>query len=192
MKESAIRYLDERALSIAVLFLMSSIALLTPVAAAGGPIQFTVQGYGTVRGQLENAVIQPNNTISINMLVNDQLQTSQGKFPIFARGIWNGIRNGSTLSGDIRDVTGKMQICILFACNDANFVGEGHWTGSLNATHATGNYIGTITFTNSQSLRFKSVSQCRSLERGLQISRFQCLSSIRNQEYLLLPLQRFY
>ena len=121
---------------------------LTSVAASQGAMQLSVQGYGTVHGQLENATIQPNGTVSILMLINDQMQTSQGRFPVSANGLWVGVLNGSALTGQIQDVAGKVQICILI-CQDANFVGEGHWGGLLNGSNAVGNFDGAITFTNS-------------------------------------------
>ncbi len=144
--KSKILHPDAWLLTTLILLLLPLVAL-NPVAATGGSFQLSVQGYGTVNGQLENPIIEPNNSVSMIMLLNDQLQTSQGTYPISATGVWNGVLNGSTLSGKIQNVSGKVKICVL--CPDANFVGEGHWTGSLNITHATGTFDGTITFTNS-------------------------------------------
>jgi hypothetical protein len=121
---------------------------ITTVAGNQGSLQLTVQGYGTVQGRLENATIQPNGTISILMLVKDQLVTSQGTFPTSAKGLWVGTLNGSSLSGQIQDVAGMVQICILM-CEDAHFVGVGSWNGQLNGSNASGNFDGAITFTNS-------------------------------------------
>lgn len=120
----------------------------TNVGASTGAMQMSVQGYGTVHGQLENTTIQPNGTVSMLMLVNDQMQTSQGTYPVSANGLWVGVTNGSALTGKIQGVTGKVQICVLI-CQDANFVGDGHWSGMLIGSSAAGNFSGTITFTNS-------------------------------------------
>jgi hypothetical protein len=144
-----IRHSGGLVLSITIFLLIVTPAAFAPVAATGGSFELAVQGYGTVHGQLEDAAIQPNNTVSVTMLLNDQLQTSQGTFQTSARGVWNGVRNGSALSGQIRDVGGKVHICFLIACSDANFVAEGLWRGLLNAIHGTGDLNGTITFTNS-------------------------------------------
>ncbi len=131
--------------SIVILVLLGA---LTNVGASPGAMQMSVQGYGTIHGQLENATIQPNGTVSMLMLVNDQLQTSQGTFPVSANGLWVGVKNGSALTGKIQGVAGKVHICVLI-CQDANFVGEGHWSGLLNGSNALGNFNVTITFTNS-------------------------------------------
>jgi hypothetical protein len=114
-----------------------------------GSLQLSVQGYGTVHGQLHNAIVQSNNNISMSMFVTDHLQTSQGSFPVTATGTWTGVLTGISFSGSIQDIVGKISICILFSCNDANFVGQGQWIGSLDGNSATGSFTGTLTFTNS-------------------------------------------
>jgi hypothetical protein len=123
---------------------------LLPARGAGtGTVLLQVAGYGSVRGQLENATILANNAVTMIMTVNDQIQTPQGAFPIEATGRWSGILNGSVLSGTINDVTGKVQICVL-VCSDADFVGQGNWSGMLNASmNADGNFTAAIEFTNS-------------------------------------------
>jgi hypothetical protein len=46
-------------------------------------------------------------------------------------------------------VTGKVQICVL-VCSDADFVGQGNWSGMLNdSMNADGNFTAAIEFTNS-------------------------------------------
>lgn len=120
----------------------------TPVSATAGPLQITIQGYGIVAGQLENAIIAPNNSVSMVMVVNDQIQTSSGPAQITGTGRWDGVRNGAALSGQIHEVVGKVQVCILL-CVSADFVGQGNWNGSLNGSHGTGVLGGTITFTDS-------------------------------------------
>jgi hypothetical protein len=125
-----------------------SIAALTPVSASGGSLQFTIQGYGTVTGELTNAIIMPNNSVSMMMNVNSQMQTSSGAVQITSSGTWIGLRNGSALSGQIQGVVGRAQVCVL-VCAAADFVGQGQWSGQLNGTHGAGGLEGTITFTDS-------------------------------------------
>ena len=110
-----------------------------------GSLQLTLQGYGSVNGQLLDAAIHPDNSITMAMIVNNQMQTPYGSFRVTANGIWTGLSNGTTVSGSIQNVTGKVQIFI----SNANFVGSGQWSGSLNGTFAAGTFGGTITFTNS-------------------------------------------
>jgi hypothetical protein len=139
---------DLKAAVICSFVILVLLGALTNVGASAGAMQMAVQGFGTVHGQLENATIEPNGTVSMLMLVNDQMQTSQGNYPVSANGLWVGVRNGSALTGKIQGVAGKVQICVL-VCQDANFVGEGHWSGLLDGSNAVGNFSGTITFTNS-------------------------------------------
>jgi hypothetical protein len=128
--------------------LLVPIASFTPITATAGSLQITIQGYGTVAGQLENATIEPNNSVSMVMVVNDQIQTSNGPAQMTGTGTWDGVRNGAGLSGQIQGVVGKVQACILL-CLTADYVGQGNWNGSLNGSQGTGVLEGTITFTDS-------------------------------------------
>jgi len=113
-------------------------------------VQIQIQGYGAIHGQLQNALITSNNNVTMSMVVNDQLQTPQGTFPIQATGDWNGALNNSSLSGTINNVQGKIHVCLIFSCNDVDFSGQGTWMGQLQTTSSgSGNYTGTITITNS-------------------------------------------
>ena len=115
-----------------------------------GTVVLQIQGYGTVHGQLENATIHGNNSVTMLLVVNDKLQTSQGSLPLEASGMFNGVRNNSTLSGTINDVQGKIAVCVLFSCNNVYFDGQGNWTGILDASSmGTGNLAGVVTITNS-------------------------------------------
>lgn len=133
---------------VIISLLLVQVASFTPVSATAGSLQITIQGYGTVAGQLENAIIAPNSSVSMIMVVNDQLQTSNGPAQITGTGRWDGARNGAALSGQIHGVVGKVQVCILL-CLSADFIGQGNWNGSLNGSHGTGVLDGTITFTDS-------------------------------------------
>ena len=137
-------------ISIAALALLLPLAVFTLVMGTGGSVQFSLQGYGTIPGQLQNTIIEPNNTISMTMLVNDQIQTSNGPIQLTSTAIWNGVRNGSILSGQIQGLTGKVQACVPI-CLNANFTGLGNWNGQLNesSSQGTGTFTGTITFVTS-------------------------------------------
>jgi hypothetical protein len=114
-----------------------------------GTVLLQVKGYGAVHGQLESATIFENNSVTMIMTVNDRIQTAQGSFPIEATGNWDGVRNGLAMSGTISNVSGKIHVCTL-VCSDADFVGQGSWSGQLDASlNGNGNFTGTITFTNS-------------------------------------------
>jgi hypothetical protein len=134
--------------NVAVLSLVIPFAAFTPVSASGGTLQLTIRGYATVPGELQNTIIYPNNSVSMMMNINDQMQTSYGPVQITSSGTWIGLRNGSALSGQIQGLMGKAQICILL-CGGADFVGQGHWDGQLNGTRGTGTFEGTMTFINS-------------------------------------------
>jgi hypothetical protein len=115
-----------------------------------GSVLLQIQGYGTLHGQLQDAIIQTNDSIAMRMTIDDQIQTTQGSFPVQATGAWYGVRNGPSISGTIRDVVGKIAICIILSCNDAEFLGQGNWAGSLDASsNGSGNFTGTIAFTKS-------------------------------------------
>jgi hypothetical protein len=134
---------------IAVLSLLLPLAALTPVMGTGGSVQLSLQGYGTVPGELQNTIIEPNNTVSMTMLLNDQIQASNGPIQVTGSGVWNGVRNGSVLSGQIQGLAGKVQACVPF-CLSADFVGLGNWNGELNeSSQGTGTITGTITFVSS-------------------------------------------
>lgn len=137
---------------VIIAILLFSLSQISPQAfgSGTGSILLQIQGYGTLHGQLQNAIIQANNSIAMAMTVNDQIQTSQGSFPVQATGTWHGVRADSTLAGTIQDIAGKIHICIILACSDAEFVGQGNWTGLLDASsNGNGNFTATITFTKS-------------------------------------------
>ena len=113
-------------------------------------MQLSLQGFGTVPGQLQNTIIEPNNTVSMTMLVNEQFQSSSGPIQLTSTGVWVGVRAGSVLSGQIQAWTGKVQACVPF-CLSANFNGQGKWNGELNesSSQGAGTLTGTITFAGS-------------------------------------------
>ena len=114
-----------------------------------GSFSFTLNDY-TVQGQLVNAVIRSDNSVTLNMNINGNLQTSVGSIPITGNGQWYGKANTTILSGTIQNVQGAVTICMLiFFCGNANYVGQGTWNGNLSGQQGTGTFQGTITFTSS-------------------------------------------
>lgn len=139
-----------KGIAIALVILVFFAQVSSPALGVGtGTVVLQVEGYGTVQGQLENAAILENNAVTMIMAVNDQIQTAQGSFPIEAAGNWDGVRNVFVMSGTISNVSGKIHICVV-VCNDADFVGQGNWSGQLDSSmNGSGNFTGSITFTNS-------------------------------------------
>jgi hypothetical protein len=115
-----------------------------------GSLLLQIPGYGTIHGQLDNATVHESNAIAMTMTVNDQIQTAQGSFPIQATGSWDGVRNGSAVSGAVRNVNGKIHICIFLYCNNVDFVGQGNWSGLLDSSmNANGNFTVATAFASS-------------------------------------------
>jgi len=138
-----------------IIFCLALVLALLPVTVyaqsvpSTGSFAFTLQGY-TVQGQLSNAVINTDNSITMTMNIDDSLQTSIGAIPLSGNGYWWGAVNGTSLSGTIQNVSGSVQVCyFLFFCGSANYVGQGTWTGTLSAGQGQGTFSGTITFTSS-------------------------------------------
>jgi hypothetical protein len=121
-----------------------------PVMASTGQGTFALDltGY-SLNGNLQNAILNTN-SVSMNMVLNANLQTSIGQIPITASGLWVGTVNGTSLSGSIQDVSGTVYACYFFwFCGTATFIGQGEWSGTLSSTQGTGVFDGTITFTSS-------------------------------------------
>jgi hypothetical protein len=139
--------LASSAVLVVIVLLGSSIAP-TLAAPGEGTVQLVVRGY-PVHGSLQNAAINSEGNVSMRMIVDGNVQTPIGGVPMTASGAWVGVRNGSMLSGSIQNVAGRVHICIWFWCGNANFVGQGHWSGTLTGTSGAGTFDGTITFTSS-------------------------------------------
>ena len=136
-------------LFLMLLTLFVSGAVVGGFAVAGqGTVQVSLQGYGSLPGQLLNVILQPDGSVSMAMTINSNIKTSLGAFPVTATGSWTGTQNGSALSGTIQNIIGKVQICVFGSCGTANFIGKGNWTGSVANQAANGTFSGTITFTN--------------------------------------------
>ena len=136
-------------IAAAILSLLIPLAGFAPVSATGGSFQliFGLAGVwtGTLPGELQNGAIQSDNSVSMTMVLNDQIQTSIGPVQVAINGIMVGVKSGSALSGTIQGMSGKVSAMGL----SGNFVGQGQWNGSLAGSHGTGTIVGTVTFTNS-------------------------------------------
>jgi hypothetical protein len=144
-----IRIPSKMIIAAAILSLLLPLAAFAPVSATGGSFQlkFGLAGVwtGTLPGELQNGVIQSNNSVSMTMVFNDQIQTSIGPVLVTINGMLNGVESGSALSGTIQGMVGKVSAMGL----SGDFVGQGQWNGSLAGSHGTGAMAGTVTFTNS-------------------------------------------
>jgi len=137
-------------LGVALLLIVASFSYsFLPVMANAGQGTFALDltGY-SLNGNLQNAIIKTT-SVSMNMTLNGNIQTSIDQIPITASGVWVGTRNGSRLSGLIQGVSGTVHACFLFWCGKATFIGQGEWSGTLTSTQGTGAFDGTITFTSS-------------------------------------------
>lgn len=135
---------------VALLLIVASLSYsFLPVMASAGQGTFALDltGY-SLNGNLQNAIVNAT-SVSMNMILNRNIQTSIGQVPITASGVWVGTRNGSSLSGLIQDVSGTVHACFLFWCGQATFIGQGEWSGTLASTQGTGVFDGTITITSS-------------------------------------------
>jgi len=136
-------------IAAAILSLLLPLAAFAPVSATGGSFQlkFGLAGVwtGTLPGELQNGVIQSNNSVSMTMVLNDQIQTSIGPVQVTINGMLNGVKSGTALTGTIQGMVGKVSAMGL----SGNFVGQGQWNGSLAGSHGTGTMTGTVTFSNS-------------------------------------------
>jgi hypothetical protein len=136
-------------LAVISLALALSITPATVNASAGeGSFQFSVRGW-VVSGNLLNAIVQPDGTVTMQMTVNDSIATPIGDLPVNGSGIWEGVRNGAGLSGTIQNVTGAVHACFIFWCGDTTYIAAGQWTGTLTGSNAVGTFSGTVTFTSS-------------------------------------------
>jgi len=140
---------------VLILALLPTVVLHGQSGEPTGSFAFTFRGF-TVQGQLADATIHPDDTVTVVMILDDTLQTPVGPVPISGIGEWNGtVRNDSSLSGTfllsgiIENATGTVRVCVLFFCGDANYVAHGTWEGELSGTQGTGTFQGVITFVSS-------------------------------------------
>jgi hypothetical protein len=136
-------------LTLVLVLLGLPAALYAQSGTGDGSFAFTLNGY-TVQGKLLNAIIRPDNSVRLDMNVLDTIRTTVMDVPISGSGEWYGTVNVTALSGTINDVHGSAQVCIFFIfCSNADYIGQGTWTGTLSGSQGTGTFQGTITFTSS-------------------------------------------
>jgi hypothetical protein len=115
-----------------------------------GSLSFTIAGH-EIRGQLLNSTLSPNSVVTMSMNVDYAANTSLGQLTMKGSGNWYGKANGTSLQGVIYGVKGSVQICYVFYCGTALYVGYGIWNGAFrNSTFATGTLQAVVIFTNSQ------------------------------------------
>ena len=134
-----------------LVFLIFPLAVYAQSGTDAGSFTFAFSDY-TVQGRLVNAIINPDNTVSVTMIINDNVRTSIGRVPINASGEWSGTVNGTSVSGTIQDVWGTMKVCF-FLCGQVTYTGQGTWIGMFSGSQGTGTFQGTITFVRSSISR---------------------------------------
>ena len=136
-------------LLLQTLVLFSSVSVQAQSGTPSGSFTFTLKGY-TLKGQLTNAVINPDKSVNMTMSIQASLSTPIGAIPVSGTGEWYGTVNGGVVSGTIANVRGILGPCaISILCGKSAYVGNGTWTGTLTGTQGTGTFQETITFTNS-------------------------------------------
>ena len=136
-------------LILQTLVLFSSVSAQAQSGTPSGTFTFTLKGY-TLKGQLTNAVINPDKSVNMTMNIQTTLSTPLGAIPVSGSGEWYGTVNGGVVSGTMANVRGILGPCaISILCGKSAYVGNGTWTGTLSGTQGTGTFQETITFTNS-------------------------------------------
>jgi len=139
-------------LLVVVLITISSVAVVqAQVMNGAGSFQLTLAGY-QLQGRLTNSTLFHNNTVAMSMGVDYADRTNIGQVSITSKGNWYGMANGTNLEGVIYGVNGIVQVCYVFYCANANYVGYGTWGGTLSSdrSEAQGTFQGIVVFTNSQ------------------------------------------
>jgi hypothetical protein len=142
----------------------SLIALILAVALSGhvvvgsdnssGVFTFTVYGY-TVTGDLTDASVTHGGIVQMLMTMDQTIPITNGTVHITGNGAWSGMTDFQTLNGEISNVQGSVQACVLLACQNAAFTGNGTWVGTMTWSKATGSqgsgtFQGALTFSGPQ------------------------------------------
>jgi len=119
-----------------------------------GVVTFSVYGY-SVNGELTDASVTHGGGVQMLMSIDQSISILNGTVQITGNGLWSGTTNLQTLSGDIGNVQGTLQACLLTTCRSATFTGSGTWAGTMTWSKVTGSqgsgtYQGTLTFAGSQ------------------------------------------
>jgi hypothetical protein len=132
---------------------ISGVALVSG-SPANGSFTFTVNGY-TVTGQLTDATIEHGGTVQMLMSIDQTVSTSYGAAHITGSGVWSGETNFQNVNGAIGNLSGTVQVCAVFYCQNADFTGSGTWGGTLSwssgaESQGSGTFQGTLNFSGSQ------------------------------------------
>jgi hypothetical protein len=141
----------------------SLIALTLVVAMSGnvvssdpqtGGFTFVLQGY-TVSGDLAGAGIGHGGLVQMLMTIDQTIPITNGTVQVTGNGVWSGVTNFQTLSGQITNVQGTVQACVLSVCQNADFTGSGTWSGMITGStiagsQGEGTFQGSLVLTGSQ------------------------------------------
>jgi hypothetical protein len=141
----------------------SLIALILVVAMSGntvssdpqnGGFTFIVDGY-TVSGVLTGAGIGHGGLMQMLMTIDQTIPITNGTVHVTGNGVWSGATNFQTLSGQITNVQGTVQICLNSVCQNPDFTGSGTWSGMITGSTTAGSqgegtFQGTLVFSGSQ------------------------------------------
>jgi hypothetical protein len=132
-----------------ILVLLPSISAQVQPASQTGSFILSLGDY-QVQGQLVNAVVYAHKIVTMTMSLDYTTQTKYGPVIVTGTGDWYGTLKGTSLQGVVYNVIGSVQLCYLFFCGNANYVGYGVWHGTLSGNQGSGTFQGVITFTSSQ------------------------------------------
>jgi len=123
-------------LSLIVVLSACGVVMVTGESPAGSFV-FTVDGY-TVRGILTQGEILHGGRVRMLMTIDQTISTQYGSVQLTGTGIWVGETDFHSVNGQVTDVVGTLQACVIFYCQNGNFSGNGVWTGSMGWNSATG------------------------------------------------------
>ena len=141
-------------LIVVILAIALSVRTVASNQITSGAFSFSLYGY-TVNGQLTDASVGHGGGVQMQMSIDQTITVPNGTVHITGSGVWGGITDLQTLSGDVSNVQGNVQACLLTSCTTATFTGSGTWSGTITWSQSTGakgsgTYQGTLTFTGSQ------------------------------------------
>lgn len=149
---------DPKLISASLLLLISLFSLPGVVAVSSasgsGSFTFTVDGY-TVTGDLTGAAIGHGGPVQMLMSIDQTISTSYGTVQVSGGGVWIGETDFHAINGVIENVTGTVQACAVFYCQNADFTGNGTWGGTMAwsntaGSQGSGTFDGTLSFTGQQ------------------------------------------
>jgi len=142
--------------SMLALIIVASLSSIVVVSSdpQNGTFTFSVEGY-TVTGDLTDAAIGHGGSVQMLMSIDQMITTSYGTVHITGNGAWSGETDFQTFNGVIGNVAGTVQACAIFACQNADFNGNGTWTGTMiwsstAGSQGSGTFEGTLLFTGGQ------------------------------------------